>query len=107
METLRCRQKQDEVTSGTLIVASSGQKGFALTALRAGFLIGFNINLEKPSAENPIFGTKRNYEVPACFIKAAICTISEGSVLQQPPKQTAPMDFHLEMKFSQPGPDTG
>ena len=26
--TLRCRQKQDEVTSGTLIVAPSGQKGF-------------------------------------------------------------------------------
>ena len=28
METLRCRQKQDEVTSGVLIVAPSGQKGF-------------------------------------------------------------------------------
>ena len=28
METLRCRQKQDEVTSGALIVAPSGQKGF-------------------------------------------------------------------------------
>ena len=40
-------------------------------------------------------------------MSAAICTISEGSVLQQPPKHTAPMDFHLEMKFSQPGPETG
>ena len=28
METLRCRQKQDEVTSGALIVAPSGQTGF-------------------------------------------------------------------------------
>lgn len=28
METLRCRQKQDEVTSGASIVAPSGQKGF-------------------------------------------------------------------------------
>ena len=28
METLRCRQKQDEVTSGALIITPSGQKGF-------------------------------------------------------------------------------
>lgn len=28
MATLRCRQKQDEVTSGAPIVAPSGQKGF-------------------------------------------------------------------------------